>query len=399
MPDRWIIRVAGKEYGPVDFEVLKEWNREGRLLPTNEARRERESHWSSAGAIPGLFQIEASPTPTDAIGRPSSVTAPESIISDQKLSAKPPTRNIFTETFRIYFSGFMQFFGLTLLAIVPSLCSQFMAAMTQSAPNENFDVRTLVTAAFSVSMFVLTLVLWPVYVAAIQILSAELIARRRIGFLSTLNQAVKYWPRVAGLCIFVYAIFGLLTGFGIAVVFMLLAATVSGSLFAILFALGLSVLQIWLFARFFVNVLFWQQFAVLENATAIGALRASRNLARSNREFPWYQRPLWRAAMIVSLCYAVIIAIEVVAYWPKLVAAWPLAQSSYDQLMSGQDSQAMLQKLLAEIPHNQTLNLREIGCSILVRIVELLVGIAFVVLYLDSKGDDPSEEPRRFNSG
>ena len=56
MPDHWIIRVAGKEYGPVDLEVLREWKREGRLLSANEARLESESQWSNAGAIPGLFQ-------------------------------------------------------------------------------------------------------------------------------------------------------------------------------------------------------------------------------------------------------------------------------------------------------------------------------------------------------
>src|SRR2546430_9043320 len=55
------------------------------------------------------------------------------------------------------------------------------------------------------------------------------------------------------------------------------------TLFRSVVALGLALFQIWLFTRFFINVLFWQQFAVLENATAIDALRASRNLARSGR--------------------------------------------------------------------------------------------------------------------
>jgi len=270
---------------------------------------------------------------------------------------------------------------------VPSLCSQFTSAMIQTAPNVNVDLRSMVAAAFSVCMFVLTLVLWPVYVAGIQILSVELTAGRRVSILSILNHAVKYSPRVAGLCIFVYVIFVLLTGFGLGVLLMMFSAAVSGSLFSIVVALSLALFQIWLFTRFFINVLFWQQFAVLENATAIDALRASKILARSGRDLPWYQRPVWRAALIVSIWYAFVIAIEVLAYSPKLVAEWPLIQDYYNQLMSAQDPQAILQKMMANVPQNQPINFVELGWSSLIRIVQPLLGIAFVVLYLDSKSD------------
>jgi hypothetical protein len=384
MADQWIIRVNGKEYGPADLTTLLEWKTEGRVLPSNAARPADGDLWKTAADIPGLFQIEHPPIQTEVTAHRSSVTLQLSAIKDQK------TRNILTETFQIYFRGFFQFFALTLLTLVPSLCSQFTGTMIESTPNVDVDLRSLVTAAFSVCMFVLTLVLWPVYVAGIQILSVELTARRRVSLLSILNHAVKYWPRVAGLCIFVYAIFGLITGFGVAVLIMMLSGAVSGSLFTIIFALGLAVFQIWLFARFFINVLFWQQFAVLENATAVDALRASRNLARSGRDLPWYQRPLWRAAIIVSLWYAFLIAIEVVANWPRFVAGWPLIQDYYNQLMSTQDPQAILQKMMASVPRNQGINFFELGWSILLRIAQPLLGIAFVILYLNSRADNES---------
>jgi GYF domain 2 len=391
MPDRWIIRVDGKEYGPVDLEVLKEWKQEGRLLPANQARPENEAEWATAAAIPGLFKVDQPPIQKTPVADWSTVNA-DSAISVQKSDSRPPTRKIFTETFQIYFRGFFQFLGLTLLIIVPSLCSQFSAATIQSAPNVNADLRTLMTGAFSVCMYVLSLVLWPVYVAGIQILSVELTGGGRVRFPGVLNHAVKYWPRVAGLCIFVYAVLGLIMGFGLGVAVMMLFAAVSASLFSVVFALGLSLLQIWLFARFFINVLFWQQFAVLENATAIEALRASRNLARSGSELPWYQRPLWRAAIIVSLWCAFYMAVEVLAYWPKIVAEWPLIQTYYNQLMSGQDPQAILQQMMANVPRTEAINLREVGWNILLRIVQPLIGIAFVVLYLDCKGDRESLE-------
>ena len=169
---------------------------------------------------------------------------------------------------------------------------------------------------------------------------------------------------------------------------MMFSASVSGSLFSVVVALGLAIFQIWLFMRFFINVLFWQQFAVLENATAGDALRASRNLARSGRDLPWYQRPLWRGALIVSLWYLLVIAIEVAAYWPRVMAEWPVVQDYYNQLMSTPDPQALLNKMMASVPKGEGINFSELGWSSFLRILQPLLGIAFVVLYLDSKPDN-----------
>jgi hypothetical protein len=58
MSDRWIIQVGGKEYGPVDFDTLIDWKQEGRLFTENQARREEQDQWSTAGRIPGLFPIQ-----------------------------------------------------------------------------------------------------------------------------------------------------------------------------------------------------------------------------------------------------------------------------------------------------------------------------------------------------
>jgi GYF domain 2 len=395
MAEQWIIRVEGKEYGPADLATLHEWKADGRVLPSNAARRVDLDLWKTAADIPSLFQIERPPVQREdreqrTEDRKQQDDQLSAITHQQSAISKPPARNVLTETFRIYFRGFFQFLALTLLTLVPSLCSQFAGAMIQTAPNVNVDLRTMVTAAFSVCMFVLTLVLWPVYVAGIQILSVELTAGRRAGFLSILNHAVKYWPRVAGLCIFVYVVFGLLTGFGLGVMLMMFSASISGSLFSVLVALGLAIFQIWLFTRFFINVLFWQQFAVLENASAVDALRASRSLARSGRDLSWYQRPLWRGALIVSVWYAFVIAIEIIAYSPKVAAEWPVIQDYYNQLMSAPDPQVILQKMMANVPQNPAINFTELGWSVLIRILQPLLGIAFVVLFLDSKGEDDS---------
>jgi hypothetical protein len=392
MPEQWIIQVQGKEYGPADLDTLREWKADGRVLPANPARQEDVDLWKTAGDIPGLFPAQPPPVQTGAGGRRSEVRAEpqqvanqQSAISDQKSASKPPSRNILVETFRIYFRGFFQFFCLSLLSIVPILCAELTSRFIDTAPGVNVDLRTLVAVGFGLCMLILRFVLIPVYIAGIQILAAELAAGHRIGFSSVLNAAVKYWPRVAGLGLFVYGVFFLLILFAVGIAVMILT---SSGLFSIVLALGLLVFQVWLFGRFFINVLFWQQFTVLENANAADALRESRKLARSGQDLPWYQRPLWRGAFVVSLWFAFALTIAIVAMWPRLIAEWPAYRDFFNQLSGAQDPQVVLQKMMASLPKEQATSFFELGLSILQRILQPLLGIAFVVLYLDIKGDD-----------
>ncbi|HLW36607.1 MAG TPA: hypothetical protein VKS98_13215, partial [Chthoniobacterales bacterium] len=264
---------------------------------------------------------------------------------------------------------------------------RFFAMMMETQGNLSVDLRTSVVEAFTLCMFVLTLVLWPIYVAGIQILSVELGSGERIGFFSVLNHAVKYWPRVAGLSIFVYVIFALLSVFGMSVVLMVYAAGLAASVFLTVIALSLAVLQIWLFCRFFAFVLFWQQFAVLENLPGYDALRQSNRLAHSGRDLVWYQRPLWRGALIVSLWTVFAIAIAAFAMWPKIAAQYPMIRDLVNQLPGAQDPQALIQKTVDSLPKEQPATLSEIGLFVLQKVLQPLLGIAFVILYLDSKPD------------
>src|SRR5438876_8878900 len=345
MAEQCIIRVQGKEYGPADLATLREWKADGRVLPANPAQQAdvNEAHWKTAGDIPGLFQVEPPPVQGPARNQRSAAYTQGSgepkEISDQKSKSRPPSRNILVETFRIYFRGFFQFFCLSLLSIVPILCAELTSRFIDTAPGVNVGLRSLVAVAFGLCMLVLRLVLIPIYIAGIQILTAEFATGHRIGFFSVLNAAVKYWPRVAGLGLFVYGVFFLLILFALGIAIMIVT---SSGLVSIVLALGLLAFQVWLFGRFFINVLFWQQFAVLENSNAFEALRDSKNLARSGRDLPWYQRPLWRGALIVSIWFAFIIALSVVVFWPKLTGEWPMFQDYFNQLTQTQDPQALL---------------------------------------------------------
>ena len=368
MSEEWIVRVHGKEYGPADIDTLREWKREGRLLPENEARNADADLWATAGEIPGLFSV------TPSVEAATQLTEPPVQVSRRSFN------QILAETFQIYRKGFFQFLGLALLVLLPSICSQLITAFVQPPQGSNVDVRSVLAAGFAFLTFILSIVLWPVYIGGIQILTAEIARGQRPGLIVVLNQAVRFWPRIAALCIFVYSVFFLLIVFGFVIGAIALAG--ASSLLLIFFALALLILQVWMFGRFFVNVLFWQQFTVLENAGFIDALRDSRNLARSGSDLPWFQRPLWRAALIASLWFAFVLAV-------RLGPEWATLQNYFVQFVTTQDPQTLLQQL-TEAQQARGFDLLAFTLGILEKVLQPLLGIAFVVLYLDSTTQLPS---------
>jgi hypothetical protein len=361
--EEWIVRVDGREYGPANLDTLREWKAEGRVLPANEARRADAELWTLAAEIPGLFERQV----------PGIASGPTQL-------PPPPVPfrgfgQILAETFRTYAKGFLQFLCLTALVVLPSVCGQLAAMWTQTMHASDADLRVLAVGGFAFLMFIFSLAMWPIYVAGVQILTVEIAAGRRPGFFASLNEAVRFWPRVAALCVFVYGVFLLLIVFALLIAAMIVAG--GSSLLVIFLALALLVLQVWMFGRFFINVLFWQQFAVLENAGVIDSLRESRNLAHSGRELPWFQRPSWRGVFIASLWFAFVLVIA-------LVSGWTTLQQSFNDLMTTQDPQALLQKL-TEAQQAHGFDVSSFALGLLQKILQPVVGIAFVVLYLSSR--------------
>jgi hypothetical protein len=236
------------------------------------------------------------------------------------------------------------------------------------------DLRTVLAGGFGFCMLMLTCAAWPIYIAGVQILTAELKTGRSPGFLTVLNEATKFWPRVAMLCILVYIAFGLLMmlAFAIAVMIVLGAASV----LVIFIALVLLVFQVWMFGRFFINVLFWQQFAVLGQEEVVGALRQSKALARGRTELVWYKRPLWRGAFVVSLWGAFVLALNLPLLWPAL-------RAYFHALSTSQDPQVIMQAVMAS-SKAEGANLAGIAIGLAQAVLRPLLGIAFVLLYLDA---------------
>ena len=363
MAQQWIIRVQGREYGPVDIETLYEWKTEGRLLPANEARRADSDLWTTAADIPNLFDVgEAVPTSARRLTEPPR-------------EARRSFGAILIEAFRIYRKGFPQFLGLALIVAAPSICAQLANSMLDTSPDAELDFRTVIAAAFGLCMLLLSLAAWPVFVAGIQILTAELSAGREASLFKFFPHILKFWPRVAMLCIFVYGVFFLLTVFAFGIAAMIIAG--GSSVLVPFLALALLALQVWMFGRFFINVLFWQQFAVLADAEPANALRQSKELARSGRDLPWFQRPLWRGILIASIWFAFVLVLQIGAEWHTI-------QQYFHELTTTQDPQALLQKI-TETQRAHGFDLFSFGLNVLQRILQPLLGIAFVVLYFDGK--------------
>jgi len=363
MADQWIIRVQGREYGPVDVETLREWKTEGRVLPGNEARPADSDLWATAGDIPGLFDIG----PTAAV---SDRAPPPSV-----LEARRSLTEILLETLRIYRKGFVQFLGLVLTVAAPSICVQLANSVLGASRDIELDFRTLIVAAFGLCMLVLSLASWPVFIAGIQVLTTELSSGREVRLFRLLPRILKFWPRVATLCIFVYGVFFLLTVFGFGIAIMIIAG--GSSLLVPFLALALLALQVWMFGRFFINVLFWQQFAILADADPANALRQSKELARSGRDLPWFQRPVWRGVLIASIWFGFVLVLQIGAQWHTI-------QQYFHELTTTQDPQALLQKI-TESQGSHGFDLLGLSLNVLQRILQPLLGIAFVILYFDSK--------------
>ena len=395
MPEEWIVRVQGKEYGPADIEILREWRDEGRLLPPNQARRAdvdpaaaaasaEEAVWTTAARIPGLFKSASSHVvaaePALSLSNRSGVGRAPAVSLPRRSFAQ-----ILTETLRIYRKGFFQFFYLTLLVALPSICAQLSGAALGASPEMNADLRTLIAAMFTFCMLLLSLAAWPAFIAGIQLVTAEIAAGRKARIFGLVHQVLKFWPRVALLCIFVYGAYFFWTALPLAIIWMIMSGPLS--LLSTLLVLAVLAFQVWIVGRLFINFLFWQQFAVLAESDAAGALRESKQLARSGRDLPWYQRPLWRGVFLFSIWSAFVLAIDIWSQWPSL-------RHYFQELTTSQNPQAVLQALTAS-SKAQAFDLATFMLGLVQTLLRPLLGISFVLLYLDSQTDSSESGDQR----
>ena len=359
MDDEWFVRVQDKEYGPVDLDTLHEWKQEGRLVADNEVRNASNGEWIKASAVAEIFGDSVAATPP----LPPFIRA-------------RTFREIIGETFGIYRKGFLSFFVLALLVAVPSCIFQISLAYLHFPEQEPVSHTARIATTVAVVAVAALFALWPVFIAGIQIATADLAAGRGIRLGDILQRAVHAWPKVAKLCLVVYGSYFLWSVIPVVAIFSLVAA--QPSIASILLALGILTLQVYMTARLWVNFLFWQQTSLLENSETLEALRESQRLARSQKQAPWHARPLWRGAILASIWFLLLILFSSGAEIPFLLVR-------LQGVTNPEEALSLIQNLANAPAPDAMVIVSYVFSSLIHALLRPLLGIAFVILYFDAK--------------
>ena len=365
MPEEWIVRVEGKEYGPVESDELREWKREGRLIPANELRRVGDERWIPAGELPEIFGEQE-----------SAATSPPPPPRDL---ARPRTwRQIFAETFRIYRHGFAGFMFFGLLTSVPFFVLQWtlpkiplpdLASGSYALPSQELP-------AISVFMLVVLLLVWPVSTAGFQLVADDILRgqARSLGILFT--AAMHCWVRVFTAALLVYGsyVFWLLVPFTAMIAFL----NSGNLLLASFMILLIGGFMVYMNARLFINFLFWQQTVVLGAQPPLAALRESKELARSVRHGPKLDRPLYRGAVIASVWLLLLLVLTFGVQLPFMLAR-------FVGIENPEQAMALMQELSKSQTPDALMIAADITTATLNLLLRPLLAAAFVVLYYDAR--------------
>ena len=362
MADQWIVRVEGREYGPVDLDELRAWKREGRLIRENEIREPESERWIRAGDLPEIFADEA--------------TEPEESASAGPIVRRLSFGEIFTSGWRVYRAGFGRFFALGLLVSAPSFFLQLAAPFLEMPKDQGPLAPVVLAVAVAFVMLVLLVIAWPFSLAATQLLAADLYASRDPTLGDLLSRAKPLWTRMFILGLIVYGSYLLWTVIPLLVALALAAGAASVSGFLLM--LSLLIFAAYMVARLFVNFLFWQQAGALGGTAAIETLQASKDLARSGTDRPRAQRPLYRGAMIAGLWLLVIIAVNVAIELPVLLFRMR-------GVTSLEEATTMVQAMATKNSPDLLSGLTTMLSCLANAILRPWLAAIFVVLYLDTK--------------
>ncbi len=369
--DAWIVRVEGKEYGPVDLDELRDWKREGRLIRENEIREPGSDRWIPAGELPEIFSDE-----------PEEDSAP---VPPPLPRAGLSFAQIFADGWRVYRVGFKRFFVLALFVSIPSIFLQLAVPFLEMPKDQGSLGPVIAAAAVVFAMLVLLVIAWPFSLAATQLLAADLQAGRDPTVHDLLARAKPLWTRMLLLGLVVYGSYFLWTALPLLVAFSLAAG--AASLTSLLLSLALLLFTAYMVARLFINFLFWQQAGALGGRpTALEALQESKDLARSGTERPRAQRPLYRGAMIASLWLLALILLNVAIEMPVVLFR-------LRGVTSLEQAAAMMQTMATNNSFDLLSGVTTVLSSLIHAVLRPWLAAVFVVLYLDTVAGE-SSQPR-----
>ena len=364
MPDQWMVRVEGKEYGPVDEEDLRDWKREGRLIRTNEICRVGEDRWFPAGELPEIFSDEQT-APL--------VEAPDLIVRRRTWP------EIFRETIRIYRGGFWRFLLFGLLTAVPMFVLQWyfprvpFPDLTSGAVEA---IPTVTVPPICWLMLALVVLVWPVSTAGFQYVADDVLRGRQRSVTEQFAAAVNRFGRMLSTGLLAYGSYFFWFFVPLTAMIALLASGITA--LSLLLYLLIGAFMVYMNARLFINFLFWEQTAAFEDNGAVLALRESKELARCDADAPRLDRPLYRGALIASLWVLLLLVLLVGVQFPITLIR-----------LSGVEDPEQAMALLQSLAQAKTPDALMIASDVVSAIVNLilrpLLAAAFIVLYYDAK--------------
>jgi hypothetical protein len=361
MSDEWMVRVQGREYGPVDTEALREWKAEGRLIATNEIRRVSEERWFRAIELPEIFAPEPLDEPPDLIVRRRS------------------WREIVSETIRLYRRGFWRFMIFGLLTAIPMYVLQSAfprIALPDLASGQAPSIPSVTVPPICYLMLLVLLFAWPVSTAGFQYVADDILHGRQRSLSEQFAAVLQRWSRVLGAGLLVYFSYFFWFFLPLTVMVALLAGGIS--VLSLLLYLLIGAFMVYMNARLFINFLFWEQTASLGDEGALLAIRESKELARCDPEAPRLDRPLYRGALVASIWLLLLLFLT-------LAAQLPFTLIRLANVQDPQQAIAMMQSLAQAKTPDALMIAADVAGAVMNLVVRPLLATSFIVLYYDAK--------------
>lgn len=362
MPEQWMVRVEGKEYGPVDEDELREWRGEGRLIPQNEVRRVDDDRWIPAGEVPEIFADDEPPAePPDLIVRRR--TWPE----------------IFRETTRIYRAGFWRFMLFGLLTAVPMFVLQWnfpRVALPDLSSGSMQAMPAVTVPPVCWLMFALVILVWPISTAGFQYVADDVLRGHRRSFADQFAASLQRWGRMFSTGLVAYASYFFWFFIPLTAMVALLAGGIS--VFSLMLYLLIGAFMVYMNARLFINFLFWEQTAAFGDHGALLALRESKELARCAPDAPRLDRPLYRGAIVASLWLLFLL-------FALIAVQFPFTLARLSGIENPEQAMALMQSLSQAKTPDALMIASDVASALVNLILRPLLAISFLVLYYDAR--------------
>ena len=333
MAQQYMVRVGGREYGPVVWETLRDWAVEGRLLPATEVRVVENQNWFAASTLERVF---GEPEPE----RPATGSVPPPL---PEVEAGPVTAgSILDATWNHYLRGIGTFFLLMVPVGLSGLLASFAGEFVEQG-GEGFDRWDAAGCVLLVLSLALYAVAWPIAEGGIVLGTSDLAEGRPVRAQPLLARSLRHRRGLYSAAFLSWAIYSVWMLFGGGAIFV---ATLglrerSGVLWLAVCAV-IALLLVWQITRLFLRFLFRAQATVFQGIGGADAIRHSAELASENAG-PFFRRPLW-AAILIYLVWTVLMVVA------SLVTVIPLTALIFGTQLAGMQESGQTPSLEALDP-------------------------------------------------